>query len=108
MGVLLVQATVTPFVVSQWVSHPFWAFVLTFIPIFVLWCLNFLAGEMENPYGRDAHDLDKVLMQEELNHQLLLLLRPGTCRIPKLHGKAQDLAKTTADFGSTLSSCARR
>merc|ERR1712232_1044141 len=77
-----------PFVTCQWVSHSFWAFLFVFIQVFILWSLNFIAVEIENPFGTDANDLDGRTMQEEMNHQLLVLLDPSTIRTPKLSATA--------------------
>lgn len=77
-----------PFVFSQWVTEPVWAFLFVFIQVFVLWSLNFIAVEIENPFGNDKNDLDGVHMQAELNRHLLMLLSPTTLKIPKLSDKA--------------------
>mmetsp|Transcript_8463 Transcript_8463/g.19880 ORF Transcript_8463/g.19880 Transcript_8463/m.19880 type:complete len:330 (+) Transcript_8463:636-1625(+) len=73
-----------PFVVSQWVTQPFWAFVFVFMQVFVLWSLNYIAVEIENPFGTSDNDIDGVHLQEEMNRMLLLLLDPRTLRTPKL------------------------
>merc|ERR1712217_230853 len=75
---------VTPFVFVQWVVEPFWVFTLVFIQVFILWTLNFIAIEIENPFGKDANDLDGRQMQSEFNYHLDLLLQPETARTPTL------------------------
>jgi len=89
---LLLHWIVGPFVVSQWVTDPFWGFVFSFTQIFILWALNFIAVELENPFGMDANDIDGKEMQQEMNEHLLLLMRPGTQRTPILSDKVQDLS----------------
>merc|ERR1712113_721717 len=85
---LILHLLAAPFVISQWVTSPVWAFIFVFIQVFILWSLNFIAVEIENPYGTDANDLDGCRMQQEMNHQLLILLDPSTVRTPKLTSTA--------------------
>jgi len=74
----------TPFVVSQWVSNGAWAALFVFIQAFILWALNFIAIEIENPFGTDPNDLDGDNMQQEMNKHLLLLLKADCTTCPKL------------------------
>merc|ERR550532_1098574 len=60
---LMVHWICAPFVFNQWTKTPFWSFVFVFIQVFVLWTLNFIAVEIENPFGEDANDLDGTFMQ---------------------------------------------
>mmetsp|Transcript_39521 Transcript_39521/g.92964 ORF Transcript_39521/g.92964 Transcript_39521/m.92964 type:complete len:583 (+) Transcript_39521:142-1890(+) len=73
-----------PLVTSQWVTHPFWAAIFTFVQVFILWTLNLIAIEIDNPFGRDKNDIDASRMQEEINQHLKMLLLPSTERTPKL------------------------
>lgn len=90
-AILILHWLLTPFVVSQWVSEWVWAGIFSFAQVFILWSLNFIAVELENPFGMAANGIDGHGMQLELNDQLLLLLRPSTQRIPRLNQKAFDL-----------------
>lgn len=82
---LLIMHWVTvPFVTIHWVTSPVWAAILVFIQVFILWSLNFIAVEIENPFGTDANDLDGKNMQIEFNRQLLLLLQDDTHRVPEI------------------------
>jgi len=90
---LVMHWLVVPFVTSQWVTSPIWAAVFVIIQVFILWSLNFIAVEIENPFGTDANDLDGHYMQKEMNRHLMLLLRPETIRTPLLmpeHCQVQD------------------
>mmetsp|Transcript_44263 Transcript_44263/g.102241 ORF Transcript_44263/g.102241 Transcript_44263/m.102241 type:complete len:605 (+) Transcript_44263:35-1849(+) len=75
---------VAPFVISQWVTSAAWAAIFVIIQVFILWALNFIAIEIENPFGSDPNDLDGRRMQEELNTHLLMLLRVEAARTPQL------------------------
>jgi len=79
---------VVPFVTSQWVSNAWWAFIFVMIQVFILWALNFIAIEIENPFGTDPNDLDGHHMQQEMNGHLLLLLQTTTMTTPILDHSA--------------------
>mmetsp|Transcript_47799 Transcript_47799/g.107291 ORF Transcript_47799/g.107291 Transcript_47799/m.107291 type:complete len:557 (+) Transcript_47799:155-1825(+) len=81
---LVMHWVCTPLVVSQWVSNGAWAALFVFIQVFILWALNFIAIEIENPFGTDPNDLDGDNMQQEMNKHLLLLLKADCTRCPKL------------------------
>jgi len=81
---LIVHMMVVPVITSQWVTNWIWAFIFTLIQVLVLWSLNLVALEIENPFGQDANDMDGGRMQEEINRHLLLLLDPATERTPRL------------------------
>merc|ERR1712228_537661 len=52
------------------------------------WTLNYIALEIENPFGRDDNDLDGAALQSEMNRLLLLLVSPSAKWIPKLSNVA--------------------
>mmetsp|Transcript_16999 Transcript_16999/g.53419 ORF Transcript_16999/g.53419 Transcript_16999/m.53419 type:complete len:594 (-) Transcript_16999:36-1817(-) len=85
---LVIHWIVAPFVITQWVSHFSWAMLFVTIQVFILWSLNFIACEIENPFGSDANDLDGFGMQEEMNSHLLLLLSNASQRLPQLSPSA--------------------
>mmetsp|Transcript_17900 Transcript_17900/g.41739 ORF Transcript_17900/g.41739 Transcript_17900/m.41739 type:complete len:561 (+) Transcript_17900:76-1758(+) len=79
----------TPVVCAHWVSTPAWCFVFAFIQVFVLWTLNLIAVEIENPFGRDANDIDASQLQQELNAFLLQLVSAKQWRTPRLTERAR-------------------
>lgn len=83
---LLLHWMLVPIVTTQWVSEPLWAAIFVLIQVFILWSLNLIAVEIENPFGKDTNDLDSRQMQTEMNRHLLLLLHPDTRRAPQLVG----------------------
>merc|ERR1712194_760397 len=38
------------------------------------WCINYVAMEIEMPYGDDSNDLPLILIQEDTNSKLTILL----------------------------------
>lgn len=98
-----------PWVVAtaQWVSDPSWAFILTFLQTFVLWALNFIAKELEQPFGTDPNDIDGHALQVEMNSRLQLMVHPMSERVPFLvegiadYEKEEDWSKEReGNFGS--------
>lgn len=81
---LTVHVLVVPIVTATWVGSPVWAFLFTLIQVLVLWSLNLVALEIENPFGTDANDIDGFRMQDELNRHLMLLLDENTTATPYL------------------------
>lgn len=61
-----------------------WSCVLTFVQVIALWGINYIAAEIESPFGRDANDLDLEEMAIDMNDSLFLLLERNTQRPPKL------------------------
>merc|ERR1719336_129241 len=73
---------ITPFVLASSISRPWWAFVLSFTTVFILWCLNYTSIELQNPFGSDANDIDIVFLQKDMNEQLTLICSPMALRTP--------------------------
>mmetsp|Transcript_16529 Transcript_16529/g.30561 ORF Transcript_16529/g.30561 Transcript_16529/m.30561 type:complete len:487 (-) Transcript_16529:75-1535(-) len=87
-ALLLLHWALSPLVICMWVDEWVWAGVFCFIQVFILWSLNAIATEIEDPFGEDQNDLDGAEMQQEFNQHLLLLLQPTTKRTPHLSSSA--------------------
>jgi len=87
---LLMHYFTVPFVMSQWVTRPVWAFIFSFVQVSILWSLNCIAVEIENPFGQDANDIDACSMQLEMNRHLSILLLPQTQRTPRIQASAEE------------------
>merc|ERR1719282_664079 len=99
---LIMHWFVTPLVVSQWVTEPWWGAIFSFLQVFIYWCLNCIAVEIENPFGKDANDIDAQRMQTEINRHLLLLVEAPTKRTPHLSDElTQTLANTKNPQGKS-------
>jgi len=81
---LIIHSIITPVVMVSWTSWTSTAGMFTFIPVFTLWAMNYIATDIETPFGGAANDLDPQEMQSNMNKQLALLLDPKTCRTPTL------------------------
>lgn len=82
--VLVLHWLLTPFVASTWSTHIWSASCLGFMQVFMLWSLNAIAQELENPFGEDANDLDTWSYHRELNDRLLFLLGTAKQQTPTL------------------------
>jgi len=54
------------------------ASLFSFLPLWAMFCLNFAAIELENPFGTDDNDLPMRHFQTEMNNCLMMLLHPNT------------------------------
>eukprot|EP00747_Dinoflagellata_sp_TGD_P111835 gnl/TRDRNA2_/TRDRNA2_171316_c3_seq5.p1 gnl/TRDRNA2_/TRDRNA2_171316_c3~~gnl/TRDRNA2_/TRDRNA2_171316_c3_seq5.p1 ORF type:complete len:729 (-),score=139.55 gnl/TRDRNA2_/TRDRNA2_171316_c3_seq5:79-2265(-) len=81
---LLLHTILVPCIVTAIVKSKILAFIFIFLPILGLFGLNYVAAELENPFGDDDNDLEVQEMQAKMNCRLLLLLRPMANRLPQL------------------------
>lgn len=80
---LLIHLVLTPFVVSAFVQNHWWSSIVTFIPVFGMFSVNFVATELEMPFGDDDNDLNMKHFQEEMNNSLLMLVHSKADHCPK-------------------------
>jgi len=75
---LFIDLLITPLMISQALRSKVLAALFTFVPVFGMYSLNFIAAELEDPFGTDDNDLPLSHFQEEMNSCLLMLLHPST------------------------------
>lgn len=78
---LFMHTLLTPIMISALVPSKQWAALFTFVPIFAMFAINFIASELENPFGQDDNDLPLAHFQSEMNTSLLMLLHYNTDHI---------------------------
>eukprot|EP00927_Polykrikos_kofoidii_P070998 TRINITY_DN67347_c0_g1_i1.p1 TRINITY_DN67347_c0_g1~~TRINITY_DN67347_c0_g1_i1.p1 ORF type:complete len:637 (+),score=113.35 TRINITY_DN67347_c0_g1_i1:241-2151(+) len=78
---LMMTTLVTPVIFAVMLKSPFWKCSLTFITVFCFWCINYIAAEIEMPFGEDSNDLPISTMQDQMNRGLALLVAKGS-RVP--------------------------
>jgi predicted membrane chloride channel (bestrophin family) len=81
----------TPFtilVAGLSVSNPVGSAVMAFMVVLTYWSLNYVAMEIEMPYGDDSNDLRLVLMQEQMNTVLKVYLEPYSLKAPHFEFKS--------------------
>lgn len=82
--ILIFHWALTPLIMVTWSDWPIGTFVFTFIQVFLLWALNFMAVGFEQPFGGELNDLDPDYMQKRMNKQLICLMDPSARKLPYL------------------------
>lgn len=85
---LWMLCVLSPLVVALMIPHKVAAPIVCAFPISGIWCLLFIAGQFEQPFGEDSNDLPLSIMQFEMNISLLMLLDPEAIRAPTLKDSA--------------------
>eukprot|EP00929_Paragymnodinium_shiwhaense_P050604 TRINITY_DN25484_c0_g2_i1.p1 TRINITY_DN25484_c0_g2~~TRINITY_DN25484_c0_g2_i1.p1 ORF type:complete len:678 (-),score=179.84 TRINITY_DN25484_c0_g2_i1:83-2116(-) len=82
---LLMHLVLTPVIAAMVVDHWAIAAIVTFVTTFSLWSINFIAAELEMPFGDDHNDLPVEEMQSRFNSSLRTLLHPLCQNPPVFH-----------------------
>jgi len=82
---LLFHWLITAFVCAASVDTTFWAGLISFIVVFSFWSINYIAVELEQPFGDDANDLPLHDMQADLNISLTQLLQKEAQQPPSFN-----------------------
>lgn len=88
---LVMHWLIAPFIVCTWTTAPVWAAIFTFVQVFILWSLHFIAVEIENPFGVDDNDLDQKRMHADADRRLALLISAPSKRTPTLCTPQEEL-----------------
>eukprot|EP00931_Biecheleriopsis_adriatica_P094009 TRINITY_DN67712_c0_g1_i1.p1 TRINITY_DN67712_c0_g1~~TRINITY_DN67712_c0_g1_i1.p1 ORF type:complete len:524 (+),score=66.32 TRINITY_DN67712_c0_g1_i1:62-1633(+) len=80
---LILMTFLTPAVLATTVESLSWCAFLNFCSILVLYCIHYIAAEIEMPFGDDANDLPVAALQESLNTSLIQLLNERLTECPK-------------------------
>jgi len=64
------------------VNDEYWAAVLAFLSQICLWSINYVAVELEMPFGDDLNDLPLQHLQADMNASLIGLLHPRALQAP--------------------------
>lgn len=91
---LMFHWCVIAFVCSVSVERIYWCGIISFIVVFSFWSINYIAVELEQPFGDDPNDLPLVDMQEDLNKSLIGLLDERAQVPPKFNFRAEHLNLT--------------
>merc|ERR1719313_2886959 len=73
---------VTPLVCATVVASLSWAGILSFVVSASYWSVNYIACELEQPFGDDANDLPLREMQEDFNLSLRSIMQKHGRSIP--------------------------
>jgi predicted membrane chloride channel (bestrophin family) len=74
---LCLFSVIMPTVIGMTVETNIWAFVSAFVSVVVMVGVNYIAVEVERPFGDDVNDLELKAFQVEVNRSLITLLSPS-------------------------------
>jgi len=81
---LILHLIYTPVAICDLTDYASMAGCMSFLQVFALWSLYFIATEIEDPFGTDANDLDAQDMQKLMNNRLLMLADRFATTVPKM------------------------
>eukprot|EP00929_Paragymnodinium_shiwhaense_P113313 TRINITY_DN8158_c0_g2_i1.p1 TRINITY_DN8158_c0_g2~~TRINITY_DN8158_c0_g2_i1.p1 ORF type:complete len:539 (+),score=82.79 TRINITY_DN8158_c0_g2_i1:78-1694(+) len=82
---LLLHWIVSPAIGAFLIPTPWAAGVVTFCTTFAVWSINYIAAELEMPFGDDANDLPIGELQQNFNASLRALMHPLTKECPNFN-----------------------
>merc|ERR1712187_94548 len=71
---MCIYSLVMPIIVAVIMDDLPWCLLLNFVSVFSFWSLQYIASEIEMPFGDDYNDLPVSAMQKRLNDSLIALL----------------------------------
>eukprot|EP00930_Biecheleria_cincta_P037843 TRINITY_DN26002_c0_g1_i1.p1 TRINITY_DN26002_c0_g1~~TRINITY_DN26002_c0_g1_i1.p1 ORF type:complete len:597 (-),score=102.26 TRINITY_DN26002_c0_g1_i1:115-1905(-) len=96
---LLMHLVWTPICMACVVKDLIWGPIMTFIPIFTFFSINFIGMQLENPFGDEPNDLPLDHFQREMNSCLLMLLQDGSDHMPSVEaGRYEDFESLAEAF----------
>lgn len=109
---LLFHGCVIPVICAATVETVYWCFVITFVVTFSYWSINYIAVELEMPFGDDWNDLPLYEMQQDMNGSLRTLIHERAQRVPyftfnremhePMHLRVVDFQKDLVDFDEVV------
>jgi len=87
---LVFHAFVTPIIASLIMYNWRWAGMLAFSSVFSLWCINYIAMEVEQPFGDHWNNLPVIQMQLDFNKCLLMSTNRFMWRPPQFEQAASN------------------
>eukprot|EP00931_Biecheleriopsis_adriatica_P046307 TRINITY_DN26583_c0_g1_i1.p1 TRINITY_DN26583_c0_g1~~TRINITY_DN26583_c0_g1_i1.p1 ORF type:complete len:487 (-),score=67.92 TRINITY_DN26583_c0_g1_i1:177-1637(-) len=85
---LMFHWCLTVCVCASSVDNPLWAGLICFVVTLSYWSINYIAVELEMPYGQDPNDLPLPEMQHDMNRSLLSLRTPHAQHRPSFRHQA--------------------
>lgn len=97
---LIISTLATPIVMATIMEELGWCCFLTFISVFSYWCINYIAAEIEMPFGEDANDLPIARLQISMNNILKMLLDEECQKAPNftLNSANENIATEACPF----------
>jgi len=86
LAMLVAETVLTPVMAANTIEHPAWAGVVSFCAVLALWSINYIAGELEQPFGDGVNDLPITDMMRDMNVRLRALLDIRVRTPPEFYG----------------------
>jgi len=80
---LMIHAFFSPVICTAILQNEIWACTFTFMSVLAFWGTNYIAVELESPFGDDANDLPLVNIQQDMNTSLWIQLERQTHEVPR-------------------------
>lgn len=80
---LLLVMILTPLMLASLIHNTVFACLFSFLPVFGMFSINFIAAQLENPFGSDDNDLPLEHFQTEMNSSLLMLLHDNADHVSR-------------------------
>jgi hypothetical protein len=103
--IIVLHAAITPFVFAVWTENAAWAGVFTYSSVFLFSCINFIAAQIEHPFGQDPNDIDLVELQAKFNNILVVMLSPQCTQRPQLKQPPGNLADELMSLVENSETC---
>lgn len=100
---LLLHVGISPVLNGVLLEKRYWSGFASFISIFAFWSLNYVAAEIECPFGDDANDLPMHAMQRYMNRTLAQLLDDRAQTLPECSEQMMPAMHRGSLFRETLS-----
>eukprot|EP00443_Scrippsiella_acuminata_P007604 CAMPEP_0115322664 /NCGR_PEP_ID=MMETSP0270-20121206/81523_1 /TAXON_ID=71861 /ORGANISM="Scrippsiella trochoidea, Strain CCMP3099" /LENGTH=487 /DNA_ID=CAMNT_0002742645 /DNA_START=17 /DNA_END=1477 /DNA_ORIENTATION=- len=109
--ILLLHTMLAPVAAGMLLDTWYWCCIFTLFSVFAFWSLNYVAAEIECPFGDDDNDLPMVRMSTYFNRTLLMLLKDESQVVPlnkeadieRIGKKRPSIVKDFIGAGSTNS-----
>uniref|UniRef100_A0A7S2AG50 Bestrophin homolog n=1 Tax=Alexandrium andersonii TaxID=327968 RepID=A0A7S2AG50_9DINO len=103
---LLFHGISTPLLCAATIDSPYWACLICFVVCFSFWTINYIATELEMPFGEDSNDLPLGDMLIDMNQSLSTLLDEHVTKAPSFDynelGISRRPGMMSVDFNSDL------
>lgn len=109
---LVLHWFMNPVVIAILVGSPAWAALVSFVPCFAFWGINYISAEIEQPFGDGANDMPMRRMQLSMNTSIVTLLERRSQEPPQYIPtsttitSARDSRRTNRDT-TTVMDCAQ-
>mmetsp|Transcript_68986 Transcript_68986/g.131444 ORF Transcript_68986/g.131444 Transcript_68986/m.131444 type:complete len:488 (-) Transcript_68986:63-1526(-) len=82
LHILLIIHVVYTALIASTLDEPYLMCGIVFFGVFTIWCIDFIAREIEHPFGDDINDIKLHQVQRDVNVELMAMLDPRADHVP--------------------------